>query len=195
MPHLANIVNAINSHLTGGALKSQMFQGGKFYGLAQKVTIQSDENTTKPAIITSDGYGEEVTPDGTYPICLYHRCLNGAFQTENIREQFGDGMTSIIEANNMLMVVYADPKKIETTQEDLAYLIAAGLPQKRLETTTTANGKIAKSKIIPVSFDNDSQRVYTGEYMAGYFPQPGSIYFSLSYRIETTADRECVICP
>ena len=191
MPHLNNIVSFINDHLKENALKSRKFQGGQFYGLAKKVTIVDDENHAKPAVMTSDGYGIEVTPDETYPISIYHRCLGGSFADAL---GWGDGL-GISELNNMLMVVYADPAKVEITQEDLAFIIAAGLPDKKFSISDENTAKRASAKVTPLSFENDSKKVFTGEYEAGVLPQPQAIYFSLSYRIETTADRECVMCP
>ena len=195
MPHLNAIVKTINDHLKANALKSKAFQGGMFYGLAKKVLVKdTDGETYKPAVITSDGKGTEVTPDETYQFSLYHRCLNGTFNTANPATSWGDA-SAINQADNMMMIVYADPAKVKTTQEDLAFIIAAGLPQQRISISDLDTGKIAKARIIPLSFENDSKKVFMGEYESEFTLKPEAIYFSLSYRIETDADRDCVICP
>lgn len=193
MPHLNKIVDFINDHLKSGALSSRSFQGGMFYGLAKKVTRTGDNGSSLPAIMTSDGLGVEVTPDETYPFSIYHKCLNGQFSNGLPSSGFGDAFP-IQEVNNMVAIIYADPSKIKTTQEDLAFIIAAGLPSAKFKIEDKVTNKKAWAKVEATSFNNDSQQVFTGEYEAAYGLQPQSIYFSLSYRVEITADRDCVIC-
>jgi len=192
MPHLNKIVKAINDHLKAGALKSESFQGGKFYGLAKKVMRIGENLSAVPTVMASDGIGTDVTPDETYPFSIYHRCLNGAF-VDDYTTGFGDGH-GIKESNQMVAIVYADPQKVDISQEDLAFLIASGLPTAKIEITDTVHNKRSSALITPLGFNNDSYNVYTGEYQGVYALQPQSIYFSLSYKIEITADRDCVIC-
>lgn len=192
MPHLSQIVNTINTHLKTGALKSSAFQGGMFYGLAKKVFRLNSEGTAVPAIMASDGVGIEVTPDETYPFSIYHKCLNGTFQ-DDLSKGFGDGH-GIKESNQMVAIVYADPQKIKISQEDLAFIIASGMPEQKMKIENTELGTLSYASVAVTGFNNDSYQVFTGEYESSFGLKPQSIYFSLSYRIEITADRNCVIC-
>lgn len=167
-----------------------------FYGLAKKVGIKGageDDRKAKASVLTSDGHGTDVYPDGTYPFSIYHRCLNGAFSI-NHDTSYGDH-SGIKESNSMVAIVYADPKKVGITQEDLAFLIGAGLLLNKVPATSADASKKSWADVIPIGFNNDSRQVFTGEYEAEYALQPQSIFFSISYKIEITADRDCVMCP
>lgn len=191
MPHLDKIVECIDNHLKSTALKSKSFQGGRYWGLAKSVIIEDSERTKKPSIVSKDGHGEEVTPDETYPFSMYHRCL-GASPSANTKTGFGSD-TGFSWPVEMLSVVYGDPKKLNITQEDLAFVLFHGL--QLTDNITVSGSKVGAFKVVPGRFNNDSYQVFTGEYQSEAYPlKPESIFFSLSYRIEISADRTCVIC-
>lgn len=194
MAHLKTIIKNIDDSLRASTLKGAVFQAGKFWGLAKREQIKDATTSYVPAVVSAEGHGIESTPDETYPMSIYHRCLNGGFAKPQHGSGWGDS-NPIAQVYNMKAVVYADPEKCRVTQEDLCFLIAAGMPEQSINITTTDSRELT-AKVVPVSFNNDSIQVFTGEYqLSEYRLKPQSIYFSLDYQIEINADRACVTCP
>ena len=94
----------------------------------------------------------------------------------------------------MVVIVWADSKRLEMSQEDLIFLISVGMPTT-LKTSDRGNTKMSLVNIIPGQANINSKNVLQSEYqVANLKLRPESIYFSLSYTIEMTVSRDCIDC-
>jgi len=193
MPFLNNIVQSINDNLRATSLKGSRFQDSQLYCIAKPALVTYKDDVTKLVpVIFSDLKEIDVTADDQWDLMLYHRVISC-----NYVEARGFGNDNdIIERANMLMVVYADPERLNINQEDLSFLCVAGLPATRFNTTNADNPNAnITGVIIPGTVNHNSFQVFSGEYQStGYPLKPQSIYFSVQYTIETTANRNCLNC-
>lgn len=202
MPKLKNIVSYINSSLwKDGVLKNRSgFQGGQYYGLAKQVIKINPNNQNELVPFIYSGRDEiELTNDpespklnDTYPFQIYHRVNSIVVRTFNSDQKLYEG--GIVETATMLAIVFADPEKVNIEQEDLAFLLFAGL-QSDVADSVINDLSLQSVKINPVSANVNSQSVWQNEYQsADYRLSPQSIYFSISYTIETTSHKNCLSC-
>ena len=195
MPYINKIVDYINTSLQGGTLARKAFQQGKFYSLAKQITVQgTEEDTLRPFVYELNGR-KEIDPfiNDVYPFQMYHRCNGQTYSFKN-GQAFGDGVSIITETSSMIAVIFGDPEKLSITQEDLAFLIVAGLPTN-VGSIDTGNTSLGQIEIKAGTINHNSLQVFTAEYGTGVYPlKPQSIYFSLSYTIETNSDKGCLAC-
>ena len=195
MPYINKIVDYINTTLKGDTLARKAFQGGRFYSLAKQIVVQgTEEDTLRPFVFELNGR-KEIDPfiNDVYSFQIYHRCNGQTFSFKN-GQAFGDGVSIITETSNMIAVVYGDPERLAITQEDLAFLIVAGLPTN-LGSIEIGNTSLGQIEIKAGTINHNSLQVFTAEYGTGVYPlKPQSIYFSLSYMIETNSDKGCLAC-
>lgn len=192
MPYIKSIVEHINTTLTAGKLNRHSMQGGKYYGLSKQVTVSVGDSLI-PAIFDISGNEIDVTIDDTYPIHLYHRITQPIIYAQPAKEEsFGDG-TAIKEIVTLACVVYADPKRIELTAEDLSFLIVTGMPS-RFTTTDIGSTKVASVLIGVLGSETSPAKVMNTEYGGGKEFDPEKILISINYRIEITAEKDCIDC-
>ena len=195
MPRLDSTVSLINQYLASGKLNRRSFQSSQMYGLIKLATVfpSSGPSVTQPVGFTKQGNETDAFIDDKYPFQSYHRVLGLDYSFTNV-QQFGNGLSHIKETARMTMVCFADPKRIDLTQEDLVFLVCSGFPTT-FSKSQLGSTKISKVDISPGSANIDSQKVLQGEYQGSY-PKlpPQSIYFSLNYTIEMTVGRDCLDC-
>ena len=196
MPYIDRIVTLINDTLKTDMLSRKAFQGGMFYGVAKLVQVKDseDKNTLRPHIYEVNSK-KESNPfiNDTYSFQIYHRVVSSSYEYSKI-QQFGDGNTLITETTNMLAVVYGDPARLSVTQENLAFIIIAGMPTN-LTPIQIGNTDLGQVGIEPLSVNHNSISVYSQEYNQSDYPlDPRSILFAISYKIETISDKACMAC-
>ncbi len=184
------IVNYINSYLQTGKLNGRAFQSGQWYGLCE-MFAGTDEDGEQYFGITYNG--EDVTPEDTYSVNVYHRCLS--VTPFNVQPgQFGNGQSVIGVRFNMRAIVFADTERLAMDGNDLAVLFYAGLPSevKRSELSIAGLHRVV---IGVTSMDTEADKVFQGEFRA---PLPGqlvrSVLIAVNYSIEIQADRTCLAC-
>lgn len=183
------IVDYINSTLQTGKLNGVYWQSGKWFGVCS-TTAGVDVDGNVEYYVHENG--NDVTPDDTYPVTVYHRCTGVQFVP--IQSQFGTGSSLLKARYNMRAVVFVDTEKIKMEANDLAFLFYAGFPDEIKRSLFTIDG-IAKCTVTATSAETDTAKVFQGEFAAPYAGQlASSVLIAVNYVIEIDADRHCLAC-
>lgn len=192
MPYLDKVIDLINTRLSTGTLARPAFQMGKYFGLAKQVNvINTSTNTVRPMIYGQDGSEIDPFVDDKYPFIIYHRPINVAY---GFPQGFGDGSDLVGERISMTAVIFGDFETLGIDQNQLAFLIAAGIAGPFNSSDTYPTG-ISSCKVTPVTANLDSSSVLRQEYgIVDYTLDPKDSFFSLNYNIEMNADKNCIPC-
>ena len=189
---LDKIVDLINDKVMDGALHERAFQDGIVNGLSY-LTTPKDQSPQRPYIIEGENI-IDITIDDTYPFNIYHRCTDITFR-DAPASAWGDGDGMIAASFNMLAVIYGDRFKLGYSQEDLILKLSTAL-NLSLTKTELNNSGLAKVKTTVNKVNNNPTAVFATEYgAAANCPlQMNSIYFSIQYTIDITANQKCLEC-
>jgi len=193
MPKLNSIVTIINTALEADVFNTSRFQGGRYFTIAELMKErQGDSIISKPCTIDNDGEGTSVMIDDTWPLQIYHRVINLAYE-QAPTDNFGDPVTTIKEIATMALVFMSDRGLLQMRGEDLMALIAVNMPATL--TTTQLNTLDLNSVQIYANGQAiiDNEIVYNREYQLQEFMlKPNSIMYSLNYTIETVYSKKCL---
>ena len=185
----AEIVAQINTDLKGGQFDSKKFQKGRFSGIAELVGRKEE---TVPAIIDNNGNETILVINDIYPFEVYHRHTGSTVQ--EVEENFGD-LVYRQETAQMIMVVIGDRKRLKMTKEEIITGILLGMPLE-LGSTFLNTNSLDNANIIPGDFNLSKVDAWNGEYNTELVKlKPETIFFTLTYNIETRAKVDCIdIC-
>ena len=185
----AEIVAQINTDLKGGQFDSKKFQKGRFSGIAELVGRKEE---TVPAIIDNDGNETILVINDIYPFEVYHRHTGSTVQ--EVEGNFGD-LVYRQETAQMLMVVIGDRKRLKMTKEEIITGILLGMPLEFGSTFLNTNS-LDQVSIVPGDFNLSKVDAWNGEYNTELMKlKPETIFFTLTYNIETRAKVDCIdIC-
>jgi hypothetical protein len=185
----AEIVAQINTDLKGGQFDSKKFQKGRFSGIAELVGRKEE---TVPAIIDNDGNETILVINDIYPFEVYHRHTGSTVQ--EVEGNFGD-LVYRQETAQMLMVVIGDRKRLKMTKEEIITGILLGMPLEFGSTFLNTNS-LDQVSIVPGDFNLSKVDAWNGEYNTELVKlKPETIFFTLTYNIETRAKVDCIdIC-
>ena len=185
----AEIVTQINTDLKSGQFDSKKFQKGRFSGIAELVGRKTE---TVPAIIDNNGNETVLVINDIYPFEVYHRHTGSNVQ--EVEGNFGD-LVYRQETAQMLMVVIGDRKRLKMTKEEIISGILLGMPLELGSAFLTANS-LDNVNIIPGDFNLSKEDAWNAEYSTETVKlKPETIFFTLSYNIETRAKIDCIdIC-
>jgi hypothetical protein len=196
MPFLKKQIEIVNNDLLTGALSDKRFLSGRFEAIAVDVSRQTETGTfeTFPAVMSKDYEAQEIAPDDTYPITIYHKVLSKT--AVNVPAgNYGDSNGKRAELVTVKMVVIGKYAALQMTAEELEALIVTGLPDQ-----------IASVKLLPYKLDTmavaytstnfNTAEVFAQEYRGiPLFLAPEDIMFSIQYTIGSTYRKGCfTIC-
>lgn len=189
MSKLDTIVNKINLGLKAGNFKSNRFQRGKFYGIAELLKLEAGKI---PCEVTNKGEGNRVSIDDNYPFQLYHRIIS--IEAEESESSFGDNL-DVTETANMRMVIVFNREIIQLKKEDIVSGVFSSLIVGISKADLTSLN-IYDCDISYGQFDLDSESVYSDEYDLGDFElTPQTVMIALPYQIQTMYRKGCIqIC-
>lgn len=196
MPYLDKVVTELNNFLKAGKLNRHAFQGGVYHGLSKQVRIvDTDNNKMYPAILDKDGNDIDVTIDDASPIHAYHRLTQALqFNEPTSENQFGDAGQVIQEVATMAMVVLSDPKRTGILSDDLAFLIASGLP-RQFTINQIGASDVASCIITLLNIETNPYTVLNQEYGSmNKTIDPTKTLLSVNYRIAMNVDKNCMAC-
>lgn len=194
MPFLKQQIELVVNHLKTGALKDTRFQSGRFEAIAVPVTyVDEGKQITIPAVMDSNYEAQAISVDDTYPIIIYHK-VNGKTYAPDTNN-YGNGMSAMVERVDVSMVVYGKYAKLKLTLEQLEALIIAGFPSE-INKSLLAAYKLDKLTIQPISSELNPASVFQREYQGvDWFLAPEDILFSIRYTIESRFRKGCfTIC-
>tara|TARA_Y100000310_G_C20431831_1_gene691850 strand:+ start:83 stop:655 length:573 start_codon:yes stop_codon:yes gene_type:complete len=185
----AEIVTQINTDLKSGQFDSKKFQKGRFSGIAELIGRKTE---TVPAIIDNNGNETVLVINDIYPFEVYHRHTGSNVQ--EVEGNFGD-LVYRQETAQMLMVVIGDRKRLKMTKEEIISGILLGMPLELGSAFLTANS-LDNVNIILGDFNLSKEDAWNAEYSTETVKlKPETIFFTLSYNIETRAKIDCIdIC-
>lgn len=185
----AEIVAQINTDLKGGQFDSKKFQKGRFSGIAELVGRKEE---TVPAIIDNNGNETILVINDIYPFEVYHRHTGSNVQ--EVEGNFGD-LVYRQETAQMLMVIIGDRKRLKMTKEEIITGILLGMPLEFGSTFLNTNS-LDNANITPGDFNLSKVDAWNGEYNTEKVKlKPETIFFTLTYTIETRAKVDCIeIC-
>ena len=185
----AEIVAQINTDLKGGQFDSKKFQKGRFSGIAELVGRKEE---TVPAIIDNNGNETILVINDIYPFEVYHRHTGSTVQ--EVEENFGD-LVYRQETAQMIMVVIGDRKRLKMTKEEIITGILLGMPLEFGSAFLNTNS-LDQVSIVPGDFNLSKVDAWNGEYNTELVKlKPETIFFTLTYNIETRAKVDCIdIC-
>lgn len=189
---LNQCVDVLNNRLFQTQLTDQCFQSSHTYGLSYQ-SIPSDDSPIKPFYYwNNDIRFVDLSDDKN--ITIYHRMLNVNF-LESVNNGWGDGNGVAVAQFQMLMVFYANRKKVNYSQDDLILKTCAALNY----TFGSSDVSVAGLRYVRTSVlraNPNSLQVFQGEYGATVnCPlQFDSSYFGVNYQIEIHATNECLAC-
>ena len=185
----AEIVAQINTDLKGGQFDSKKFQKGRFSGIAELVGRKEE---TVPAIIDNDGNETILVINDIYPFEVYHRHTGSTVQ--EVEGNFGD-LVYRQETAQMLMVVIGDRKRLKMTKEEIITGILLGMPLEFGSAFLNTNS-LDQVSIVPGDFNLSKVDAWNGEYNTELVKlKPETIFFTLTYNIETRSKVDCIdIC-
>ena len=185
----AEIVTQINTDLKSGQFDSKKFQKGRFSGIAELLGRKTE---TVPAIIDNNGNETVLVINDIYPFEVYHRHTGSNVQ--EVEGNFGD-LVYRQETAQMLMVVIGDRKRLKMTKEEIISGILLGMPLELGSAFLTANS-LDNVNIILGDFNLSKEDAWNAEYSTETVKlKPETIFFTLSYNIETRAKIDCIdIC-
>jgi hypothetical protein len=189
MSKLDTIVTEINTALKAGNFKSNRFQRGKFYGIAELVKLEEGQI---PGIISNKGEVTKVSIDDNYPFQLYHRITS--IEAEEDELSYGDGL-EVIETVDMRLVIVCNREIIQLKKEDIVSGVFASLPTG-ISSATETSLNINYCDITYGQFDINAESVYSEEYQLESFDlTPQTIMIALPYQIITKYRKGCInIC-
>ena len=192
MPFLKQQIEIINGKLHEVIFADKRFAGMQLNGLATLANYkEGDTVKTAPVVMDANNEAQWVGLDDTFPAIVYHRIVGIGYNQINNAQQYGRGVNKVVQATDVLFVVYGRFARLNLTPEQFEALIVAGFPD------------IVESELLaPYSLDNmlitmqasnlNAQQVYAGEY--GGLPvyvSAEDILFSVRYRIETVFRKNC----
>jgi hypothetical protein len=192
MPNIDKIVDFINDNLKATTLNRMAFQNSKYFGVAQSIAKFDKDKQTYEPVIYQDGKEISCFVDDTYDFQIYHKA--NSITLTSTTKQFGDGNNDVKETASMTAIVFANQERLKVTQEDLAFLVMAGLPSE-LKNSDLGNSNINNCIIVTQNANLNSVSVFQGEYqLTGYPLNPQSIYFAVNYQIEIYSNKNCLSC-
>jgi hypothetical protein len=191
MPSLDAIVSEINDRIKA-TLGGPVFGLGKYYGLAVSLPRNSIDGTDyMPCVVTN--YDEDIWVgiNDTAPLIIYHK-NNGIVTDFDKRRNWGRTQTAMIETASFQMIVFGDRKRLEISPEELYAAIVSAIPTELpKDFITPLNFREARISGISPNFNSIS--VYQQEYKSNTYPlKPNNIFFSISYKIATAYNKNCV---
>jgi len=181
MPFITEIITKVNEAIKAD-VQIKDFKC-KFLGLATLVDRSADE-TTAPYVIDG-GLNEQAIMDDNFDMVLYHRMTDVSYQG---RHGFGD-YDDEAETATIRMVIWANPKSLHTTRENLLQVIAAKVPQR----ITPFNDNIHSINLNTRSLLIDSKALFNQEYSGvEYTLDPEHLFAGIVYTIETDYNKRCL---
>ena len=196
MPYIDKVVIELNDYLKAGRLNRKAFQGGIYHGLSRQMkVIDKDSNKMYPVILDKDGNDLDVTIDDTPPIHVYHRITQPLqFGVIPDKNSFGNADSVTQEVSTLSMIVFADPKRICMTSEDLAFLIASGIPRQFTLSQIGSSG-VSSCSIGIVNIETNPYTVLSQEYGAmNKSIDPEKTLISINYKITMSVNKNCMDC-
>jgi len=189
MPFIESIVSQINDRILEKVSSTKAIFSIR--GVSRQLPRVED---TIPAYVDDSGEGEFNAFDDDYSVCVYHKAETMTYSPEE-GGTFGDKVDLQKETANMSLLCWADRSRIKVTQEALASAIASAFPYT-VDKEFKKDRNISGVAIEISSVDNNSIGVWSREFQGiAYALPPESIYFQISYRIETIYDKDCLeIC-
>lgn len=189
MPFLEAIVNQVNQSIKDNLSSAKFILSAR--GISKQLPREEDGI---PAFVDQSGEGSFNAFDDNFSVCIYHRNETTSFETQ-LNSGFGDSDDLKRETANMVLICWADRRRVEVTQEQLAAAIVGSLPFS-LGKTFVKDKNMTSALVEAVSIDHVSQNIWGREFKGIEFMlPPESIYFQINYRIETVYDKTCIeIC-
>lgn len=194
MPFLNQIISFINEDLKAGSLNKEKLQPARYYGLST-IVARSTKGTAQnqiellPAIVDANGKATPITPDSKMALQVYHK-LNGKVYSKEKKSYGDDYLFNCV--SDVTMVVLTNSKITGKTKDVLEPVVLFGMPQ-RLSTALTADLKINKCLITPVSSNMNHLEVFRQEFpQSDYFLNEQMSLFSIRYKIEMSFSQSCV---
>lgn len=191
MPYLKCIVDYINKTLNEELFAGDCFSNRKVIGLAQSLPKNSGEKIQLlPSYVNNDGEANYVGPEEDYDLIIYHRITSILVTRANLKA-YGD--TRQLDANvaKIGLVVFGRRDKLKLTNDELAILLQASMPQaatkeilKQLQ-FQAANINLTEIVLTDLQvFQEEFQNVT-------YFLKPEQFLFKINYTIESAFLKEC----
>lgn len=189
---LDKIIDLINEKVMDGPLNERAFQNSAINGLSY-LTAPKQDSPQRPYVIEDEDI-IDISIDDTYDFSIYHRCTDISF-TDAPASAWGDGDGMISASFGMLSVVYGDRFKLGYSQEDIILKLTTALNMTLTRSDLNTAG-LSKVRVIVNKVNNNPTSVFATEYgAAANCPlQMNSIYFSIQYTIDITANQKCLEC-
>lgn len=181
--YLDSFVEYINA-----TIKTRMGQKAsrsKFYGVCK--IVEKDLNGEK-TVVLFDNQGNDIEiQDDSYWLIIYHRFIGYSFQPNEVNQvnSYGDGASTKSAFANFIMGVYGDRQNLNLTDQELASSIGFNFPDVLPNSLIIQLTGMQQAIISPLS----TNQIPTTEPIKA---ENENIFFTLSYRISITGDRECL---
>lgn len=185
MPFITEIINKINQNIQSD-VQIKDFKC-KFLGLATLVERSGDNPQSAPYVIDGKA-NEQAVMDDNYDLVIYHRITEVSY---NERQGFGQ-FDDETETATVRMVIWANPRALHTSRENLLQVLSAKIPQA----ITPFNDNIYSILIRNRGLLIDSKNLYSQEYQGvEYRLDPEHLFAGVTYSIETDYNKQCLtIC-
>lgn len=190
MPAQNDIALLINASLKANNFKSQRFQSGAYFGIAEPIKeISEDGEKTAPYIIDDTGEGTTVVYNDTCPFTVFHRLETPEYNIPV--DDYGKPGTTMQETSNMRLVFTGSRGRMKIRPENVAAAIAMDFPKEFTPAQITSLG--LNSCIIEMgSVIVDPYTVWSQEWIGHeYDLDTDTIMISVNYRIVSTYNKLC----
>lgn len=183
MPYTQEIIKRINTELSDSLQLNDMKV--KYLGLVEMVYREASDEINYPAVIDYKG-NEVAVPDDNYDMIIYHRMTSQP--TYEHQAGFGD-TDDETETTTIIMVVWANAKRLKKDKTTLLEIVAAKLP-----TEITAFGDyIYNIRIEKKGLQTDSKVLFNQEYKGvEYRIDPEHLLAGVNYTIDNYYNRACL---
>lgn len=178
---LEKTINLIDTAIAA-RLNSSVFIR-KNYGLCKMIVKEGASAARYPASVTILNETKAVI-DSKYSIISYHRVISESFDDV---ESYGDANDARLKKTVMLMVIWADGRKLKMTDTKLRDYITAFIP-------TSLNVAAFSNTQIELQSDTvDSFRLFAQEYDGqAYKLHPDHIFFGVNYTVISEYNSQCI---
>lgn len=185
MPFLEEIVAQINTTLKDRLASDRFLFLTR--GISRAMVREGEEF---PAFTDNTGEGTFNAIDDRFSICLYHKCEGVDFL--DTTQGFGDQGDLSRESARMAMIVWANRRKVNLTQEQIAAAVVSAMPFS-VDRQFQAERGIGGTVIEVQSIDHNQRSLWSREFPGFDFAiTPEHAYFQVNYRVETIYDKSCI---